>query len=115
MSASGRRRVLAIVATDSTFELVDAPGGRVWSGKCLHCGSRLAVSIEGELLGTATVEHIVPRGQGGNDDLENLGLACARCNQEKGRRHDVTRHPSARALEIIARLQQRRRERWREL
>jgi len=30
------------------------------------------------------VEHILPRQHGGNDDLDNLALACGRCNRHKG-------------------------------
>lgn len=30
------------------------------------------------------VEHIIPRKHGGTDDLENLGIACERCNAFKG-------------------------------
>jgi 5-methylcytosine-specific restriction endonuclease McrA len=34
----------------------------------------------------ATLEHVVPRGTGGEDKMENLVMACARCNQERGAR-----------------------------
>lgn len=30
------------------------------------------------------VEHIIPRQHGGSDDLDNLALACRRCNLYKG-------------------------------
>ena len=30
------------------------------------------------------VEHIVPRGRGGPDELDNLALACRSCNLRKG-------------------------------
>lgn len=30
------------------------------------------------------IEHIIARQHGGNDDLENLALACRRCNLQKG-------------------------------
>jgi hypothetical protein len=33
-------RVLAIVATDRTFEPRDLDGERVWVGKCIHCGRK---------------------------------------------------------------------------
>ena len=37
----------------------------------------------------ATIEHILPRTLGGDNDLRNLGVAHRRCNGEKGRRWDA--------------------------
>ena len=58
----------------------------VWAGPCLFCGGRLA--LDPRTGDGATLEHIRPRTDGGTDDLANLGLAHARCNNEKGRRTD---------------------------
>src|SRR5262245_61884880 len=113
MRKAQRLRVLAIVASDATFERMQVGEDELWVGKCLHCGARLAVSLEGQPLGSASIEHIVPRTRGGTDDRENLALACARCNQEKGVRHDNRRRGNARALEVTRKLQERRRQRWR--
>jgi hypothetical protein len=30
-----------------------------------------------------TIDHIVPRSLGGSDDIENLALACRRCNERR--------------------------------
>jgi 5-methylcytosine-specific restriction endonuclease McrA len=109
-----RQRILAIVATDSTFERAELRGQAVWIGKCLHCNSKLTVAADGEPISQATIEHIVPRTHGGTDALENLGLACARCNMQKGYRHDVQDARDARAREVVAKLLERRRSRWRE-
>lgn len=108
-----QRLVLDIVATDRTFEPVELGGRRAWAGKCIHCRRRLVVSEEGELLGTASIEHIVPRTHGGTNDLENLALACAACNGEKGIRHDHKRRDDPDLVQLIDRLRRRRRERWR--
>jgi hypothetical protein len=54
------------------------------------------------------------RTHGGSDDLLNLGLACARCNMQKGYRPDVRDRRDARAREVIETLLERRRRRWRE-
>ena len=45
---------------------------------CEYCLSQLKFSVD-----SLSVEHIVPRSRGGRDDLENLGLACQRCNNHK--------------------------------
>jgi 5-methylcytosine-specific restriction endonuclease McrA len=114
VSSSKRRRILDIVATDATFERTEHRGREVWLGKCLHCNTYLAITLEGEPISRATIEHIVPRVHGGTDDLGNLGLACARCNQGKGSRHDRHFHRDERVRELVARLLARRRERWRD-
>ncbi len=114
VSSSKRRRILDIVATDATFERTEYRGREVWLGKCLHCNAHLLIGLDGEPISRATIEHIIPQAHGGTDALENLALACARCNQGKGKRHDPHYHRDARAQELVTRLQARRRERWRD-
>lgn len=46
-------------------------------GKCGICEKPVP-------MGTFTVDHIVPRVDGGSDDIENLQLAHSVCNQDKG-------------------------------
>jgi 5-methylcytosine-specific restriction endonuclease McrA len=69
--------------------------------------------LDGEPISRATIEHIVPKSHGGTDDLDNLALADARANNQKGVRHDTRRWNDPKLQEIIARLQERRRQRWR--
>jgi len=84
-----------------------------WCGKCIHCGTRLYVTVEGST--TATIEHIQPLCDGGDPhDPRNLALACSRCNNEKGVRHDMHAGKGGRADEVIAQLQAKRAERWRD-
>lgn len=109
-----QRTILAIVETDATFVRAAFGEGEAWIGKCLHCGAHLVIGLDGEPVSRATIEHILPRHHGGTDDLANLGLACARCNGEKAGHHDWKRRTDARAMEVIAKLAARRRERWRE-
>lgn len=104
--------MLSIVHTDATFALAEVRGARAWVGKCIHCNTRLVVSLAGET--DATVEHIVPKNHGGTDAPENLALACARCNQGKGVRIDARRRGDPRLEEVVAALLARRRERWRD-
>ena len=115
MSARTRSRLLWAAATDSTFELLRLDDGRrVLRGKCLHCGRKHVITFDGEALTQATVEHVIPRNHGGTDAVENLAVACAGCNSEKGVRHDWKRWEDPRLQEIVARLTERRRERMRE-
>lgn len=113
MSRAKRRTILSIVATDSTFEPVDFRGREVWQGRCLHCNGWLLIAADGEPISRATIEHIVPRSAGGGDQPDNLALACARCNEGKGRRHDPHFGRDARARELVERLLEKRRQRWR--
>lgn len=108
---------LALVASDATYRMVQAapPGGAppIWQGKCIHCQSPLWVDAKGRPGPGVTLEHIVPTSLGGGNGCDNLALACARCNQQKGSRLDVLglHHPRLRA--VVETLQARRRRRWR--
>ena len=104
--------LLAAAVTDRTFDRREIDGARVWVGKCIHCGTKLVVADDGRSLGEATLEHIWPETQGGTNAVENLAVACARCNRQKGTRHD---HTAGQGLDsIVATLRQRRMERWRD-
>lgn len=104
--------LLAAAVTDSTFARTTLDGRTVWVGKCIHCHTRLVLADDGRSLGEATLEHVWPETQGGTNDVENLAVACARCNREKGRRHD---HRGGEKLEaVVALLRERRMERWRD-
>ena len=109
-----QRTLLAIIATDDTFERGMVGSREAWSGKCLHCNARLVIGLDGEPVSRATIEHIMPQNHGGTDDLRNLGIACARCNSEKGVRHDHKRKDDARLQEIVAKLSAKRLARWRD-
>jgi hypothetical protein len=114
VSATKRRRLLAIVATDATFEPHRRGDQLVWMGKCIFCGRPLTIDADGNPVSRVTIEHIWPRNHGGDDRLENLALACGGCNREKGGRHDVRHRRDPRLLEIVEGLRQRRRDRWRD-
>ncbi|CAN5883081.1 HNH endonuclease [soil metagenome] len=109
-----QRTLLAIIATDATFDRAMAGDREVWSGKCLHCNARLMIGLDGEPISRATIEHILPKNHGGTDDLANLGIACARCNSEKGVRHDHKKKSDPRVQEVVAKLAEKRLARWRD-
>lgn len=111
MNAATRRRILDTVATDTTFAVLTLRDGPAWVGKCFYCNTRLVLSLTGDLESDASLEHILPRSQGGGDDLANLAIACRACNVEKGRRHDSQRKPDLARVEALL---ARRRARWRE-
>lgn len=108
-----QRRLLEVAATDRTFEPRELDGEQVLEGKCIHCQRKLVLRADGTPINGATLEHIVPKNHGGTDDLENLAIACARCNSEKGLRHDHKRSDDPKLREVIQRLQERRRKRLR--
>lgn len=109
-----QRRVLAIVATDATFEPSRHGTTPVWVGACIHCKSPLTIRADGKPISAATIEHLWPQRHGGDNRLTNVALACGRCNRTKGARHDTRSKRDPRLLEIVAALVARRRERWRE-
>lgn len=54
------------------------------AGKCFYCGCSMHLS-RGPKDGIcsdnlATLDHYIPRSQGGSNDLSNLVAACYRCN-----------------------------------
>lgn len=64
----------------------------------------------------ATIEHIVPLCAGGSGtDLRNMALACKRCNNEKGVRHDPHAGKGGRADDVIVALTEKRMKRWRQI
>jgi 5-methylcytosine-specific restriction endonuclease McrA len=110
MSAK-HQRMLAVVATDRTFERTVLDGASVWVGKCIHCNAKLVVTQAGRPAGNATLEHIVPESRGGTNEVGNLAIACARCNREKSP-HDVAGGEKLQAMQ--ERLLARRNDRWRD-
>ena len=103
-------RLSRVAETDSSFRRV----GLNWVGKCLICNGPLAFDIStGE---GATLEHIRARSRGGSDDPNNLGIVHGRCNWEKGVRWDPRKRRSDEEYEaFIARLIDRRQNRWRQV
>lgn len=49
--------------------------------KCCWCGCT-TVEENGK-KNSATIEHILPKSQGGTYDFENLAMACSKCNNER--------------------------------
>lgn len=122
MTRLALRRLLRL-ALETDAHAVREAGA--WSTRCLHCRSGLRFTEEGEPLNGATLEHVVPRswfgkraaaplteGLEGADDPRNLALACARCNQGKGKGPDAAGPGDPRAREVVARLAESRRARW---
>lgn len=124
-----RRLFLRAVHSDAeaTFRRHGSAAGE-WETRCLHCRSRLHVREDGEALGHATLEHVVPQAWFGKraaktltarvgddpDDARNLAVACAGCNHGKGVSHDAKGPNDARAVDVVAALLERRLARWRE-
>lgn len=61
--------------------------------RCCWCGRH--VSIFRGRRDSATIEHVLPKSQGGTDDWENLAMSCARCNSDRGSQDMETFVPSA--------------------
>lgn len=103
--------MLAAAVTDSTFERMTLDDRPVWVGKCIHCNSKLVIADDGRPLGEASLEHVWPQTRGGTNDVDNLAIACARCNREKSP-HDSGKGEGLDAM--VAMLRARRAERWRD-
>lgn len=106
--------MLRVAMSDKTFQPARVSGRPALVGKCIHCRTKLAISVDGDPISAASIEHIVPRCHGGTNDLENLAIACQRCNAEKGYRHDVQHASDPKLLALIETLKRRRHERRRD-
>jgi 5-methylcytosine-specific restriction endonuclease McrA len=113
MSGRSRRLLIAAAESDATFERVQDRTGDYWVGKCIHCQSRVSIPIDLGEPAHATLEHILPKTHGGGNELENLAIACRRCNQGKGKRLDHRPITDPKLQQVIALLRARRLERLR--
>jgi 5-methylcytosine-specific restriction endonuclease McrA len=62
--------------------LIDAQAGR-----CCYCGRSFTTSG----VTRPTLEHKLPRRDGGPDAVRNLAVACFHCNQHRGKQIDQSR------------------------
>ncbi len=59
-------------------------------GKCFWCGGRVRLTWKRQWTGretpedAATLDHIIPKSQGGKYDINNLVCACRSCNAKRG-------------------------------
>lgn len=114
MSTSlNHQRLLWCAATDRTFKRKRLDGETLLVGKCIHCNKVLVLDLRGQPRSHASLEHIIPRNHGGTNTLQNLAVACSRCNAQKGARLDARpwHHPQLQA--VITRLSERRQKRMR--
>jgi 5-methylcytosine-specific restriction endonuclease McrA len=44
---------------------------------CFYCGKLLTCN-------NLTIDHFIPKSKGGTNEIQNLRLACKRCNSDKG-------------------------------
>ena len=73
-----RRTKLKSIAKDrfATAEMKRRPYG-LYKGTCYLCGGWFAYD-------DMVAEHVIPRGRGGQTDMDNLRIACRPCNKAKG-------------------------------
>lgn len=64
----------------SPERIARAAGEQNW--RCCYCGGRM--TNEQGWTNSATLDHVIPRHQGGPNAFENLVAACARCNVRRG-------------------------------
>ena len=73
------------------------------NGLCFWCKQPMVLAVgakHNHNPNIATLDHVVPRSHGGNDELTNLVVACNKCNQEKGNKL-VEADISERVLDLL--------------
>lgn len=67
-------------------QLVRAGEQQNW--RCCYCGNRCEIvathGVNHGVKRVATREHVVPVSHGGGDEDDNIVMACARCNSDRG-------------------------------
>jgi uncharacterized protein (TIGR02646 family) len=53
------------------------------NGLCCYCNKQVTLESVDD-PDSATIEHLKPKCMGGTNDIENLALACYKCNQDYG-------------------------------
>lgn len=76
-------------------------------GKCIHCNTKIILTLQGDTV-SATLEHIVPKGHGGTNDIKNLALACNPCNNHKGRFEDLKHANDPKFIQMVEFLQKKK-------
>ena len=113
MKNKHRQLFLSLIASDKTFEKNIVRGELLWVGRCIHCQKKLLFSLSGEPLSEGSLEHILPKVHGGSDEVDNLAIACRRCNNQKGKRHDWKPLSDASLAQMVVKLRQRKQDRLR--
>lgn len=61
---------------------------KVYGADCCWCGVETRWPAPGEKANTKpyhrTLEHLIPRGMGGRDTIDNVRIACYSCNSRRG-------------------------------
>lgn len=74
--------------------------------KCFYCGIETLMSVGLRADWKATLEHIIPKSKGGSDEIDNLVMACFRCNQLRGdgstRPHKARRHDKTAKRQLVS-------------
>ena len=52
--------------------------------RCVYCSATTVLVRKAKTDSWATIDHIIPRSNGGTDDIDNLVIACYDCNNSKG-------------------------------
>lgn len=67
-------------------------------GKCHWCKRQMNHRHLDPL--SATLDHVIPRADGGMGILENLVVACKECNERRGRESDIARTQKAKEMRL---------------
>ena len=57
-------------------------------GNCPYCGQKMwvrGIHQRGKAKREATIEHIIPKSEGGSNEISNLTVSCNQCNRARGR------------------------------
>lgn len=79
---NNRKYLRKIIANVYNAKYIRVRLAEAQNWKCCWCGCNTTGSYG--LKHSATTEHVIPRSNGGTDDVDNLAMACSKCNHKRG-------------------------------
>ena len=78
-----KKAALAFKTAKKVYKRTRLAEAQNW--RCCWCGTDTIP--EPNKRNSVTLEHILPKSQGGSDEMDNLAAACAHCNSRRGTKH----------------------------
>ena len=66
------------------YKILNEQRERLGFNQCEYCGRAPLQSFNDKRRSFLTIDHVIPKYEGGSDELSNLKVCCIDCNHKKG-------------------------------